>query len=339
MSTYRTERIFLIGILMAMLGSVPGAFGEEPFPCADAIPVDLNSTSRFFSDEVGSSGVFVVETHSEGLLAVHAATPLGAGVEPQLRFLGADCGVSSRASSLEERSYVGGGELRLSSSGAYYVQVSSQDPALPLGDFKLIVGFAGDETGDGSGAMTKDGTGAGETDAEEVDETIPLLFECPVAEPVTISTKDGTGQGETEAEEVDETIPVMSGCLDDPARRDLCRLSQADDFGDVFTCATLLAPESSVTGSIRNDWRDDQDVFVVAVKDWTTLLIEVKGDFALLAALYDRHGQRLAPSRHQDGDSDLTLVETFAPGIYFLRIDGLGGAEGSYSLTIEEVGM
>lgn len=338
MSTNRT--VLLIGVLTPLLFGSAKAFGEELVPCIDAISVNLNSTSRF-SYEEGASEVFVVETYSEGLLAVHATVPLGDGVEPRIRFLGADCRASHQtsASTSRPRSYVSGEEIRIPSPGTYYVQVSSQDQALPLGEFKLIVGFSA-KGSEGPEVEMKDGTGAGETDQDPVDETIPLLFDCPKSMTLRASTKDGTGTGETDQDPVDETIPLISGCFDEPVtseRLDLCRTGQEDDFGDDFTCATLLVAGTGVNGSIRNGWGDDQDVFALIVEDWRTLRVEIRGDFALLPVLYDLQGQRMASSPRQDG-ATLSVVKRFAPGIYFLRIGGFLGAEGSYSLAIEDAG-
>jgi hypothetical protein len=89
-------------------------------------------------------------------------------------------------------------------------------------------------------------------------------------------------------------------------------------------------------GEIANDQDDDVDVYRFQVKTLAPIAIDVRGEAELAVALYDRHGLRLATA----GEGDrlrlvrTLVVQTLVPGTYFVRLTGLGGSSGSYSIRL-----
>jgi hypothetical protein len=117
----------------------------------------------------------------------------------------------------------------------------------------------------------------------------------------------------------------------------LCGSGVADDHADDVTCATPLVFTGRMTGEIRNDWRDDEDVFTFVVAELRTVVIETAGDTDTAGALYDRHAQRLAADDDGGSGDNFRIVKTLVPGRYFVRVEGSQRAEGPYRLSLREL--
>ncbi len=134
-------------ILVAILFVAPSghASSAEPGsdPCTHATPVDLNSTLRAYSEQYGDPFLVKVEIPSAGILSVDVAVPGPTPAEPKLGLAASGCGrreVDSEPVFLERSaSHL---VLTATVAGTHVFRVASQDPLLPLGQFKLRTGFA-----------------------------------------------------------------------------------------------------------------------------------------------------------------------------------------------------
>ena len=115
-----------------------------------------------------------------------------------------------------------------------------------------------------------------------------------------------------------------------PLLLNVCSLGEGDDYGDSFVCATGMAVDETVNGTIVG--AEDRDVFSFTVAAAATVEIESFGTTAVSAWLHGAEGALVATDDGQGGN--VHLSESLAPGRYFLRITGWNGAEGSYQLRV-----
>lgn len=269
-------------------------------PCAAATPMAANGSLRGFG-EPGDEPLYVkMEIPSPGILSLDVSVPASAGALPKLGLADLDCGGPAAEPVVLERS-ASHIVLVAEAAGSQLFRLASQDPELPLREFKLISAFAADAA---TGPLNEKG---GEDEEIIEIEADPLVY----------------------------TPPPGSRSL--PSRlRELCR--ESDDHGDSFTCATFMTPGRVVAGEIRNGWGDDGDVFRLdlggagAAELWS-LEIETSGSLDTFGGLYDRSGIRLAADGGREG-SNFRIVRLLPPGAYYVRVEGRGGAEGSYRLRV-----
>ncbi len=335
----RTPVLLSILIVFCLAASSPLAAEDA---CAGATPMAPGDSLRGYARS-GETFLVRLEVPSPGILSLAAAVPGIVAAEPGLAFsqgCGPNPGLVPR---VLERS-VSHLVAMVESPGAYFFRLLSRDPRRPLADFKLISGFVPD-TG---GPPTKDG------ENEEVIEIDALIGRgAPPArdgeneEVIEIDALIGRGappahDGENEEViEIDASVfpPASAGGRSLHSQLDrLCRSGEVDDHGDTFPCATFLSPGQTLAGELSNGWGDDADLFHFVLgaggsEPWT-VEIATAGGVDTAGALYDRAGQRL-DAADEDGEGDnFRIVRSLRPGAYFVRVEGRGGAEGLYALSV-----
>ncbi len=126
-----------------------------------------------------------------------------------------------------------------------------------------------------------------------------------------------------------ELAPLAEHRIADPS----CVLDASDDHGDTPGCATPLVAGQVLAAELGNGWGDDVDVFAFTLRRARTVRLETRGGIDTLGTLIDRFGHRLATDDDGGTDGGFRLVRVLAPGRYFLRVEGSGGAEGAYQLA------
>jgi Bacterial pre-peptidase C-terminal domain len=115
-----------------------------------------------------------------------------------------------------------------------------------------------------------------------------------------------------------------------------CDLGETDDHADDPLCATAIDLDGHDDGDIddggSND--DDEDFFTFVLTAGTTVDIESSGDLDTFGSLYDESGA-LLETDDDDGTGDNFFIErTLAAGRYYVRVEGVDGAEDSYGLEV-----
>ena len=111
-------------------------------------------------------------------------------------------------------------------------------------------------------------------------------------------------------------------------------VDEADDHADIAACATVLEPDTPLTGEIANSRGDDNDVFSFVLEEPAVVDIATRGETDTFAELLDREGHLLAADDDAGGRRNFRLERLLAPGRYFVRIRGAGTAEGPYELSL-----
>lgn len=114
-----------------------------------------------------------------------------------------------------------------------------------------------------------------------------------------------------------------------------CPPDAEDDHADLSACATVLSPNTSLTGTLEGAWGDDVDVFSFALTAPRTVTLETLGETDTIGALYDGAGHRLAVDDDGGRGGGFRLVKTLAAGRYTVQVAGAGGAEGNYTLRFD----
>jgi hypothetical protein len=104
---------------------------------------------------------------------------------------------------------------------------------------------------------------------------------------------------------------------------DVCRLGPQDDHGDSFLCSTEIGLGETRTGAIS---AADQDVFSFALATASIASITLTGAPDLVASLYGEDGILLT--------GDARGSHALLAGRYFLRVEGSGGAQGTYGVAV-----
>ncbi|MFN7963572.1 MAG: hypothetical protein U0002_20090 [Thermoanaerobaculia bacterium] len=117
----------------------------------------------------------------------------------------------------------------------------------------------------------------------------------------------------------------------------LCADGESDDHGDNMLCAGPLSTSSSVSGQIDNTAGDDQDFFSFSLSSQETVVLASSGSLDSFGSLYDEAGRLLETDDNGGGSGHFRIERELTPGAYYVRVEGSGGAEGSYglSMTIE----
>lgn len=168
-------------------------------------------------------------------------------------------------------------------------------------------------------------------------------YKLRVAFTALANSKDGDP-----AEEEIDPDPIVF-----PPDDNACHFANADDHGDVRSCATPLEigtplRVTSVHGELTNGWGDDEDtfVFVVGPAERPTVAVTVEarkpapGETRIGAAWFgeilDADGNRLA---FDASDTGFRLVKTLTgPAVYYIRVHGgVRGRSGAYLLTLAEI--
>ncbi len=321
--TFANHLLLVFSLLLAALpasGAVLPAAAADL--CAAATPLPPAGSER----RTGGDGLFTVEAPAAGLLTVHVVAPGAAPAAPKLGFLGRDCrGSGWRDGVFSLEASVAGLVLAVEGPGTYGFRVGAQDPLLALASYKVVVGFA-------------EAAASRASSEDEDDGTIEI-------EPDLVRTfSPGGGRGVLLArassdDEDDGTIEIEPDLVRAPASwEELCRRHGMDDHGETPVCASRLVPGETVAAEIGNGWGDDADVFALVVSARRTFSIAASGGLDTFGGLYNRHGHRLAADDDGADGAGFRIVRTLTPGVYFVRVEGRGGAEGPYELRVETVG-
>jgi hypothetical protein len=112
---------------------------------------------------------------------------------------------------------------------------------------------------------------------------------------------------------------------------DICQLGpNVDDHGNSFACASEIAPGTSLAGVMT---ADDRDVFAFSLAAGGT--VDVQGAAAVSGQLFDATGNLLASEEDRGSGLGFLISETLAAGRYFVRVNGTGGTQGAYTLSLE----
>lgn len=263
-------------------------------PCADVTSAPLGSDLSLYEVAAGDAALFDVDVPAAGVLLVEASTPVGADVEPRLALFGDDCRPAAKADGVRVAvRWISGMVVEVKAPGVYRFAVAAQDPEAPLAE----VGF--------TSRFVDASTLCGELKT--------LVDPEPDPDPLALCSLKTLVDPEPDPD------PLLAG------RGALCPRGGDGRHGDVYACATEVAPDKPATGKLG--WDDDVDVFTFTVVTQRTVTIAAAGDATIRGALYDLSGHRLAV----DGDDDgLRLVRTLAPGRYYVRVGGTG----DYALTV-----
>ena len=165
-----------------------------------------------------------------------------------------------------------------------------------------------------------------------------IEIEPNASEPLPLTDDPLNGGGDSPGEieiEPNASEPLSPRGLVRQASRELCRQLIEDDHGDVRICASSLQPGHEAKGFIHNSWADDHDLFAFLITEAQTIFLETAGPTDTFGTLLDRYGLSLATDEDSGHQENFRIVKTLRPGLYFVRIEGSFGAEGSYSLRLE----
>lgn len=315
LTSKRCSTVLLLGLLCAAVPGWASALGEGDGLCRNLVPIELDRVLRGPRSDAGEAHCFTAPIPSPGVLTLDVSVPGYAAAEPKLDFLGRICGRTTDGweEALAEdfvtiERFPAHLALIVEVAGDYSFCVAAQDPALALVPFKLLPGFLELLPTDGDSPIG----GIVEEDPEDPDEdeVDPNLWDVP---PVVAA------RGES-----DLRLPL--------AIEGLCRWE--DDHGETAACATPIALDRRAAGEIQNGWGDDEDFFTFLLSTTRTVRIETRGGTDTFGGLYDRFGHRLARADDGGQEGNFRIVKTLGPGRYFVRIEGINGAEGRYALEI-----
>ncbi len=324
-----TRRVRFLCLLTALMLCSQAAGAR----CEDALPVSISGTEHGFAAAAGEVLTFALTTPSAGILTIEAVVPGVALSEPRLEWLGDRCGLNAALPLARTASRL---VVATTAAATVYVRLAAQDPGLPLAAFKLHTGFDAGLHATLEEWLARDGEDEEEIEIDpncgvllipllardgEDEEEIEIDPNCP---PILIPLLARDGEDEEEIE-IDPNLPSAA----------LCSLRSGDDHADVAACATHLEAGHPVTGRLGGGWSGDDDVFAFRLDGWRTVRAVTRGGVDTFGGLYDRRGQRLAVDDDGGEGASFRLVKTLGPGVYFIRVEGRGGAAGAYELSLE----
>lgn len=106
------------------------------------------------------------------------------------------------------------------------------------------------------------------------------------------------------------------------------------DQGDTHFCGAPLTAGVSASGALDNATDDDEDFFTFVLASQRTVEIESTGSVDTFGSLYDKQGTLIATDDDAGSGDNFRLVKNLAGGRYFVRVEGVSGAEGSYGLDL-----
>ena len=107
-----------------------------------------------------------------------------------------------------------------------------------------------------------------------------------------------------------------------------------DDHGDSAGEATLVSAPGMIAGVI-SDSGSDVDVFKFTLTKKTKLTVKTTGNLDTYGTLLNASGRTIAEADDSAGDLNFSMRRTFAPGTYYIIVEGYDAAEsGPYTLQI-----
>jgi Bacterial pre-peptidase C-terminal domain len=115
---------------------------------------------------------------------------------------------------------------------------------------------------------------------------------------------------------------------------DVCQLDpNADDHGNTFACATEIALDDELAGSIT---AVDSDVFSFSLETGGDVEIQSDGGVDTAGRLYDETGSLLDSDDDSGPGLGFLLSQTLPAGRYFVRVESSNSAAGAYTLSLGE---
>jgi len=241
-----------------------------------------------------------VELDLPGLWLVEVRAPALAAVEPRLDAPTAGChenGDGEESPELLVRQ-ASAFAAAVSAPGDYRFRFAARDPRAELGEVRVMSlllpwGLKGDP-----------------------DEDEPDPYPAPVPTPEPMPGADLAGAL--------APLPSRLGVAEilaraAPACRRLEREEPGAGWASFWGCARALRPGGSVT--VDPEGAAEGWVFHLRLASWQTLMFEVLGDSPVVGALLDGSGHRLRSGEGGGAGEAFRLVETLAPGDYFLRVE------------------
>lgn len=304
-NTRNTKKTLLIASLLGFLVTpANSATTDTSALCAGASPILTGETVRGIGRVAGEPDCFRIETPAGGLLALDVAVPGPAAAAPRLGLVESCAGSETEGLAVIDRtatSLVVAGKTAVSLVAC----VGPQDPRLALGEYKLAAAFVD----------------AAKSDPIEVEPDPGQK-----SDPIEVEPDPGQKSDPIEV----EPDPGQKALLIDA----LCAAATGDDHSDLLLCASILEPGRKVRGEIADRRGDDHDTFAFELAATHTLRFETSGSLDTFGGVYDDRGQRLAADDDGGEGGNFRLVKTLGPGLYFVRVEGQAGAEGSYVLDV-----
>jgi hypothetical protein len=113
---------------------------------------------------------------------------------------------------------------------------------------------------------------------------------------------------------------------------DVCHLSDTDDHGDSFTCATPIAVDGSDSGEITSGTTTDVDMFSFVVTSSATITVASTGTGYVTGNLYDSGGALLASDNTDESAANFSITQALDPGTYYVQVSGAD--ESSYGISV-----
>ncbi len=294
----RPARFFIALTVFTTLMTASSVLATEKSHCFNSPATSINTVERGDWISAGTQSCFRVDVPEEGLLFVEAH----ASAMPWLSVDSCD------GTSVRSFSEVSSKMIVEASAQSLVVCLEAADLRDHLEKYRIDLAFA-----PSLGPVLKS-TG-GEDDREEEVEPEGLTG----------------GDEDDREEEVEPDGFAAKPSLEQSFDR-MCDRRLVDDHDDMMTCAVSVT--DTVLGEIHNDWNDDVDVFaldVVALDAGRRVItIATQGAANLLLEVVDEDGRTLESTPI---GQELTLVA--ATGRYLLRVTGVQGGEGNYSLDVE----
>ena len=353
MTTYDTNArqplryILSLSVLTFLSATTTSA---SPQHCSNAPTIGLDETLRGEGRQAGAPDCFRLRMPA-GLLMFDLAVPGIAAAEPRLGLLGPRCGRSADVDLIERSA----SHLLVSSDAPQEltVCVGAQNPRQELGEYKLRTAFV-DLAEYGAKKVDEievepDPFGGCTQKVDEIEVEPDPFGGCTQKVDEIEVEPDPFAAGCLKAEEIEadpDPSPVASRLKkskripthsSDRTYWALCRADSLDDYPDNMLCATAIELGRSIRGEISNGWGDDHDIFAFELTTVQTVLIETSGEVDTFGGLYDRSGQRLATAGDDAENAQFRLVKTLQPGMYFVRVEGIAGSRGDYTLAFNAV--
>ncbi len=350
-SSYRKSvyTLFFLAVFLTATTS-PGFADAVDSPCSNATELDLNATLRSYEGEERVR-LFRLALPAAGVAAVDLATPAPGRTPVKIDLFRSACEASDREESVtvlsQSPTHL---VLAVRTAATLVFRAAAEHPQEPLGRTKLTTSYVEAEVVDESfGSATQSSyllagmTRKGDPEIVDPDpDGLTLDGGRLLASLLTFRPRTAAHKGDPEIVDPDPDGLRANGAAPGGFRQVVLyeptcvarSRDEVDDHADTTSCATPLGLGRSAVGEIRNGWGDDSDVFALTLTELATVEITTTGDTDTFGVLYDRRGQRLAADDDGAGERNFRLLTTLAPGRYFVRVEGSGGAEGVYQLVV-----
>jgi len=324
---YCKDLHFTLFILLAVSLGSPLLFASE-LPVARAVVAPLDEIHEWSATGGLGGDVYRVDLASAGVLNVEVADLAGQPMTLRLGPIGLD-GAPGGAPVAPRvvRPYPQRAVVWARVPGTYLVHVytdRSSARGRGGGRYRMEVGFA----------------------ALPSSAALDLTAQATTVSPSDTSdggSADGTSSGDSSGGTVDEwddddvsltaePNPQEAGRGATPLFVPVCGLARPDDHGESFPCATAVPLGSRLVGRLERDFATDFDTFSFVLAKPATVRLETRGEPDTHGRLFDASGALVAEDDDGGEGVSFLLLRSLPAGRYFLRVEGVGGAQGPYVL-------